>query len=99
MRLLLLEEAADEVLGGSVKVFVFKLALVLQSATSHLLVLHLLSEVLEGQAGGHHLVDAAAHGPPVHGRAVVLLPQNLRRHVASRTSLTTHRWGGFGTQG
>ncbi len=87
----LLEKACDDVFGGSIKAFVFKLALVLQSATSHFAILHLFSEVFERQAGSHHLVDAAAQSPPVHRRAVVLLPQDLRSHVTRRTGLTTHR--------
>lgn len=68
---------------------VFKLALVLESATNHLLILHLLLEVFKRQAGSHHLIDAAANSPPVHRHAVVLLPQDLWSHVASCTSLTT----------
>lgn len=94
---LLLEKAGDDIFGGSIKAFVFKLALVLQSATSHLVVLHLFPEVFERQTGSHHLVDAAAQSPPVHRRAVVLLPQNLRGHVTRRTGLRTHRgeWDEF----
>lgn len=88
---LLLEKAADDVFGGSIEAFVFKLALVLQSAASHLIVLHLFPKVSKRQTGSKHLVDAAAQSPPVHRRAVVLLPQNLRSHVAHRSSLTTYR--------
>ena len=88
---LLLQKAADYIFGGSIKAFVLKLAFFLQGAASHLLLLHLLPEVFEGQTGSHHLIDAAAESPPVHRRAVMLLPQNLRGHVAGRTSLTAHR--------
>lgn len=63
---LLPEKTADDIFGGSIKAFVFKLALLLQSAASHLLVLHFLSEVFERQTSGHHLIDAAAQSPPVH---------------------------------
>lgn len=86
-----LEKEADDIFGGSVKALVFELALVFQSATSHLLILHLLPEVFEWQTGGHHLIDAAAQRPPVHRHAVRLLLQNLRSHVAGRSSLATHR--------
>ncbi len=84
------EKTADDIFSRRIKVFVFKLALILQSATSHLVVLHLLSEVLERQTGSHHLIDAAAKSPPVHRRVVALLLQNLRSHVTCCTSLTTH---------
>ena len=91
MQHLLPKKAADDIFGGGIKAFVFELALVLQSATSHLLILHLLSEVSKRRTAGHHLIDAAAQSPPVHRRAVALLPQDLRGHVTSRTSLATHR--------
>lgn len=68
------EKVTDDIFGGSIKAFVFKLALVLQSAASHLVILHLLPEVSKRQTSSHHLVDAAAQSPPVHRRAVVLLP-------------------------
>ena len=87
------EEAADDVFAGSVKASVFKLDVVIQSATGHLLYLHLFSEVFKRQTGGQHLVHAAAQSPPVHTRAIALLPQNLRGHVARRTSLTTQTRG------
>lgn len=90
---LLPEEAADDVFAGSVKASVFKLDVVLQSAAGHLLVLHLFSEVFKRQTGGQHLVHAAAQSPPVHTRVVAIVLQNLRGHVARRTSLTTQtRW-------
>lgn len=86
---LLLEKATDEVLDGRVEVSAFKRALVFQSAPRHLFVLHLFFEILKRQTGGHHLVDAAAHGPPVHRRAVVLLPQDLWSHVTACACLKT----------
>lgn len=87
---LLFQKVTDEIFDGRVKVAVLKLALVLQSATRHLFVLHLFLEISKRQTGGHHLVDAAAHRPPVDRHAVVLLPQDLRSHVAGCTCLRTH---------
>lgn len=86
---LLFQKVTDEILDGSIKVSVFKLAFVFQSATCHLFIMHLFFEIFKRQTGGHHFVDAAAHRPPVHRYAVVLLPQNLWSHVTSRTCLRT----------
>lgn len=70
---LLLKELLDDGLGGRIKVLVLPWGFIIDDATLHLLLLHLLLPgfgTLEWGVGGHHLVDAAAQGPPVHGRPI-----------------------------
>lgn len=65
----LLEELLDDVLGGGIKALVLPLGLLVDNAALHLLLLHLLLLALgafERCVAGHHLVDTAAQGPPVH---------------------------------
>lgn len=88
---LLHQELTDNAFCVSVKEFLLKPALVLQCTSSHLLFMHFLSEVFIWQSSGDHLIDAAAQRPPVHRFMIILLPKDLRGHVASGTSLRTHR--------
>ena len=87
---LLLEELLDDVLGRGIETAVLPLGLLVLDPPLDLLLLHLLFLTLwafEGSVAGHHLVDTAAQGPPVHGGPVRGLGQQLRGHVGSGTGL------------
>lgn len=85
----LFQKATDEILDGPIKVSVFKLALIFQSATCDLFILHFFFEIFKWQTSSYHLIDAATNGPPVHRHAVVLLLQNFWSHVTGCTCLRT----------
>ena len=57
----------------------------------HLLPLDLLLALPEGGAAANHLVDQAAEAEPVRAEAVLLVVNDLGRHVADRPHPAPHR--------
>lgn len=65
----LLEELLDDVFGWSIKASMLPLGLLVDNAPLYLLFLHLFLLALrafERCVAGHHFINTAAQGPPVH---------------------------------
>lgn len=93
---LLLKELLDDGLGGRIKVLVLPWGFIIDDATLHLLLLHLLLPgfgTLEWCVGSHHLVNTASQRPPVDRCPVGNFVQDLRGHVRSGSSLGRCRGG------
>ena len=75
--------------GGGVEPLAVLLGDLLDSPV-HLLSLHLLLPLSEGSAALDHLVDEAAEAEPVRTEGVLLIVDDLRRHVAHSPHPASH---------